>query len=148
MDETVALVRHISETIAAYYDEERLLLRVKYRGVMTPAVTAEFYGWLVSAIKAHPEKVGHARGSIYDFRDVTEVVNSNISSTARQSEQVNQQIDLHNHPVAIITRDAVQSALLTVTMRLSGQQDRKRIVRTEQEAIAFIDAFHQKLASE
>ncbi len=144
MNETVALVRYISEHIAAYYDEERQILRVKYLGVLTPAVTAEFYQWLGSIIKAQPAKVMTARGSIYDFRDVTEFANSNISSTARQSEQVNQQADLQNHPVAIIAKDAIQSATLTVTMRVSGQQDRKRIVKTEADAIAFIDEFHAR----
>lgn len=146
MDETVALVRYISEHIAAYYDEERLILRVKYLGVMTPAVTAEFYQWLGNIIRTNPEKVMTARGSIYDFRDVTEFANSNISSTARQSGQVNQQMDLQNHPVAIIAKDAIQSATLTVTMRVSGQQDRKRIVRTEADAIAFIEEFHARSA--
>jgi hypothetical protein len=142
MNETVALIRYISDHIAAYYDEERHILRVKYLGIMTPAVTSEFYHWLGSMIKSYPTKVMTSRGSIFDFRDVTEFANSNISSTARQSEQVNQQTDLHNHPVAIIARDAIQSATLTVTMRLSGQQDRKRIVKSEAEALAFIDDFH------
>ena len=146
MDETVALVRYISEHIAAYYDEERQILRVKYVGVMTPAVTSEFYHWLGSVAKSNPDKVLTARGSIYDFRDVTEFANSNISSTARQSEQVNQQLDLQNHPVAIIAKDAIQTATLTVTMRVNGQQDRKRIVKSETDALAFINDFHARSA--
>jgi hypothetical protein len=132
-----------SENIDAHYDEEQCLLFVRYRGVMSPAVTAQFYHWLGDVAKQHPQKVMAARGSIYDFREVTEFATSNLSSTARQSEQVNQQIDLHNHPVAIVARDAMQVALLTVTMKVSGQQDRKRIVRSEEEAAAFIETFHR-----
>jgi hypothetical protein len=145
MDATVALIRHISEHVAAYYDEANKLLRVQYIGSVTPAVTAEFYHWLGEVIKKHPEKVVTARGSVYDFRSVTEIANSNVSSTARQSDQVNHQMDLHNHPVAIIIKDVAQGAVLTVTMKLTGQQDRKRIVKTEAEALTFIDDFHNQL---
>jgi hypothetical protein len=137
-------VHHNSESINAYFDEDRKILCVTYRGVMSPAVTAEFYQWLGSIIRDNPAKVGTARGSVYDFRNVTEFANSNISSTQRQSQHVNQQVDLQDHPVAIIAKDALQTALLSATMKITGQQDRKRIVRSEQEALAFIDAFHRQ----
>ncbi|MDX2137184.1 MAG: hypothetical protein SF123_03745 [Chloroflexota bacterium] len=141
---TIHPVQHTSDTVTAYFDEDTRILRIAYHGVMSPAVTAEFYQWLGSVIKQYPAKVVTARGSIYDFRAVTEFANSNISSTQRQSQHVNQQVDLQDHPVAIIAKDALQTALLSATMKITGQQDRKRIVRNEQEAVSFIEAFHRQ----
>lgn len=133
-----------TESFTAYYDETQSILFVRYHGQVTPAVSAQYYQWLMSIIKENPERVGSARGSIYDFRDVKEVATSNMSSAQRQSQQVNQQADLQNHPVAVIARDTVQHGQLSVTMKISPQSDRKRIVRSDAEALAFIDAFHRK----
>ncbi|MCL4247347.1 MAG: hypothetical protein KJ065_04255 [Anaerolineae bacterium] len=133
-----------TEHYSAHYDAQRLLLFVRYQGALTPAISIQFYQWLIGAIKDNPHLLTEARGSIYDFRAVTELANTNMSSTQRQSQQVNQQVDLQNHPVALIAKDSVQQALLTATMRISPQQDRKKVVRSEAEALAFIDAFHEQ----
>lgn len=133
-----------NEHFSVHYDFEERLVRVRYKGQLTPATSAHFYQWLMDAIQANPQLLTEARGSIYDFRDVTELANTNMSSSQRQSRQVNDQVDLHNHPVALIAKDSVQRALLTATMRISPQQDRKRVVGNEAEAIAYIEAFHKQ----
>ena len=117
---------------------------MRCKGQLPPATSAQFYQWLIESIKANPHLLTEARGSIYDFRDVTELANANMSSSQRQSQQVNQQVDLQNHPVALIVKDSVQRALLTATMRISPQQDRKRVVQSEAEAMAYIDSFHKQ----
>jgi hypothetical protein len=132
------------EAFHAHYDFETQILHVCYRTEVTPTISAQFYQWLMSAMREHPTLVSSARGSIYDFRTVENIATSNISSATRQSQQVNQQVDLQNHPVALIARDAVQERLLSVTMKISPQTERKRIVRSEREALAYIDSWHQQ----
>ncbi|MCC6616241.1 MAG: hypothetical protein IT320_22405 [Anaerolineae bacterium] len=137
-------IRVDNEHFSANYDFDDRILRVRYKGQLTPALSTHFYQWLIGALKDNPHLITEARGSIYDFRDVSEVANANMSSSQRQSQQVNQQVDLQNHPVALIAKDSVQRALLTATMRISPQHDRKRVVGSEAEAIAYIESFHKQ----
>ena len=41
-----------------------------------------------------------------------------------------------------------QEHMVTVSMRLTQQEDRMQLVNTEKEALAFIEAFKQKSATE
>ena len=50
-------------------------------------------------------------------------------------------------PVALITGTPLQTEWVRVTMKIMPDQDRKRVVKTMDEAIAFIDEFHQKRVS-
>lgn len=131
-----------SEQVEARYDPETKLLFVAYRGVLTPAVSAQFYRWLGQLLEHSPEEASQARGSIYDFRQVTRIENSNLTSAQRQSQQMNKKADLSHHPVALIAANLYQRELLRLTMQISPQQDRKRIVSSE-EALEFIEHFHR-----
>jgi hypothetical protein len=137
-------IHETNEHFTAYYNDSDQVFYVQYHGTVTPAVSARFYQWLIGLLPSYPQEVAQARGSIYDFRDVVDVASTNLSSAQRQSQQINQQADLQNHPVAVIARDRVQQGLLSVTMKISPQSDRKRVVQTEDEALAFIDDFHRK----
>jgi hypothetical protein len=78
-----------TEQIEAEYDETRHFLLVKYSGELSSEVTNQFYGWLMGQMQANPEKITEARGSIYDFRDVTDFGIDNLSATQQGSKQVN-----------------------------------------------------------
>jgi hypothetical protein len=133
--------RFDTDNFSAYYDTDPRILFVTYRGVLTPQVTVQFYQWLGKTIQNRPELVAEAFGSIFDFRQVTEFDNRNLTSAQRQSQQVNTQIDLSHHPVAMIAGSMLQEQILRLELKISPQQTRKRIVRSEEEALAFINSF-------
>jgi hypothetical protein len=138
-----------TENVGASYDAEKGLLFVTYRGVMTPDVTVAFYRWLGELLKtASPEDLMKARGSIYDFRQVKQFAASNISTAQRQSQQVNHAADMSHIPVALITETSLQTEWVRVTMKIMPDQDRKRVVKSMEDAIGFIDNFHAKRAPE
>jgi hypothetical protein len=132
-----------TEQIEAEFDEVRGLLLVKYCGELSSDVTKQFYGWLVGEMQANPEKVGESRGSIFDFRDVTDFGIDNLSATQQSSKQVNKQADVTNHPVALIVNDVYQEGMVKLSMQVTEQQERKRIVKSVDEAVAFIQSWYK-----
>jgi hypothetical protein len=131
-----------SDPFSAWYDEQTQILHVVYKGVLTPDVTAQVYKWLGEVIQQHPQEATRARGSIYDFRQVTGFDSRNLTSAQRQSQQFNAKVDLGNHPVALLVDTLMQEQILRVELKISPGQDRKRIVHSEGEALAFIASFH------
>ena len=132
-----------TEQIEADFDEVRGFLLVKYCGELSSDVTKQFYGWLMGEMQANPEKVSEARGSIYDFRDVTDFGMDNLSATQQSSKQVSKQADVTNHPVALIVNDVYQEGMVKLSMQVTEQQERKRIVKSVDEAVAFIQSWYK-----
>lgn len=132
-----------TDEIDAHYDTEEKLLIVAYTGILSADVTSQFYSWLVSTMKENPTLVGEARGSIYDFRGVTDFQSSNITTTRKQSTTVNQSVDIRDHPVALVVETILQERMIASTMRLTQQTDRKKIVYSIEDAKAFIEAWHK-----
>jgi hypothetical protein len=130
------------ENFSAWYDDEQQILHVVYKGVLTSDTTAQFYRWLGEVIQRRPAEVVNAKGSIYDFRLVTGFESRNLTSAQRQSQPFNSKADVSNHPVALLVDTYLQEQILRVELKISPQQDRKRLVRTEAEAYAFIASFH------
>ena len=131
-----------AEQFTAWYDDDVNILYVVYKGVLTADVTAQVYRWLGDAIRRNPAEVSRARGSIYDFRQVTGFDSRNLTSAQRQSQQLNNQVDMSNHPVALLVQTPAQETIIHVELKISPQQDRKRLVRTEEEAYNFIVNFN------
>jgi len=137
------ILEHIdTENFSAWYDDQQQILHVVYNGVLTPDTTAQFYRWLSAVIQRRPQDVVRAKGSIYDFRGVTGFDSRNLTSAQRQSQQFNTKADVSNHPVALLVDTLMQEQILRVELKISPQQDRKRIVHSEDEAYAFIASFH------
>lgn len=131
-----------TEHFTAFYDEESRILFVTYRDALTPSISAQFYRWLGQTAQNHPDKVLTARGSIFDFREVTSFGSGNLTSVQRQSQQIGHKMELSNHPVALIAKTVYQQEMLRLTMQITQKQDRKRIVSSVDEALAFINEFH------
>jgi hypothetical protein len=138
----VIIERTDTDQFSAWYDDESLILYVVYKGVLTPDVTSQMYRWLGDVIQRRPADVVRARGSIYDFRQVTGFDSRNLTSAQRQSQQFNNKVDVTNHPVALLVDTLFQEQILRVELKISPQQDRKRLVRSEAEALDFILNFH------
>jgi hypothetical protein len=138
----VILERIDTDHFSAWYDDEQQILHVVYQGVLTADTTAQFYRWLGEVIQRCPQDVVRAKGSIYDFRGVTGFDSRNLTSAQRQSQQLNNKADMSGHPVALLVDSYLQEQILRVELKISPQQDRKRIVHSEEEAYAFIASFH------
>lgn len=136
------LERIDSKEFSGWYDDETSILHVVYKGVLTPDVTTQMYRWLGDLIQRRPADVVQAKGSIYDFRQVTGFDSRNLTSAQRQSQQFNNKIDMTNHPVALLVDTLMQEQILRVELKISPQQDRKRVVHSEAEALDFIASFH------
>lgn len=134
-----------TEKFSAHYDINTCLLNVAYHGILSPAMTTEFYKWLGSMMRDYPEHVMKARGSIYDFHDVTEFENSNLTTASRQSQQLNMRTDLKNHPVALVVKNKLQEQILRLAMKITPHDERIRIVWSMEEATNYINDFHRQL---
>jgi hypothetical protein len=131
------------DDISGYYDKALQILFVTYRGILTPASTAVVYSWLNGLIEAHG--IREARGSVFDFRMVTNFAVGNLSATQTHSYRLNNEIDLSNHPVALLVHNIYQRAMVKAALNVTPQQERKRIVHTLEGALSFIEHWHEQL---
>ena len=131
-----------TEAVTARYDDDLRLVIVTYRHVLSPDVTASVYRWLGELIARIP--VENARGSIYDFRSVTDFQLGNLSTAQTRSRNLNINVDLSKHAVALLVAGMYQEQMVRVSMRVTPQETRKRIVKSEDEALAFINAFNER----
>jgi hypothetical protein len=131
-----------ADNFTAWYNDEQEILHVVYKGVLTSDTTVQVYRWLGEVIQRRPQDVMRAKGSIYDFRGVTGFDSHNLTSAQRQSQQLNTKADMSGHPVALLVDTLLQEQILRVELKISPQQDRKRLVHSEEEAYAFIASFH------
>jgi hypothetical protein len=133
-----------TEQIDAHYDAEARLLMVSYSGILSSDVTEQFYAWLLPIIQASPHLLAAARGSIYDFCAVTHFRPDNLTTARRQSSNLSQANDIHDHPVALIAGTIFQERMVKTMMRLTEQTSRKRVVNSMEEAIEFINSWQEK----
>ena len=131
-----------SDPVTAYFDPVSQITHTIYRGKLTPEVTLQAYQWTFAALEVIDVK--DIRGSIYDFRRVTEFHNANLSILQRVSQKANIQYDFSHIPVALIVSSLLQEHLVLVYMKVSPQEKRKRIVKSEPEALAFINEWHKR----
>ena len=131
-----------TESVTAYYDPTVLLGLVEYRGELSAEVTATVYKWIFQIVEKIPLEQG--RGSIYDFRQVTHFKRDNTTAAFRQSTALHTRVDTSNHPVALIVGNFIQEHAVRIAMRISPQEERKRIVHSQQEALAFINSWNRK----
>jgi hypothetical protein len=129
--------------VTAYYDPETHILHVAYRNILSPEVSTQFYGWLLAGIMQFPNEISQARGSVYDFRAVTQFDNASLSSTQRDSKIINQQADFSKHPVALLIANPIQEEYVRLTIAITPGSNRKRVVYSPEEALAFIEIFHR-----
>jgi hypothetical protein len=132
-----------TETVRAEYNAETKILCVTYFGILSPDVTNQYYGWLIPIMQNHPHLVTEARGSIYDFRQVTDFRSSNITTARKQSQTASQSAELKNHPVALVVETPLQERMVSVMMKLTEQTDRKKLVSSVEEAQDYITAWHK-----
>ncbi len=140
-----------TDSVLGEYHDSDGIVRVTYRGVLTADVTRVMYGWLGRLIAQNGGDISRTRGSIYDFRQVIDFDSRNFSTAQSQSANLKTQvdrIDLSQHPVALVVNTIKQEQFVKLTMQVVGQEKRQRIVRSIEDAEAFIAAFHRQHTTE
>lgn len=128
------------ENAVAKFDAETRLVIVTYSGELDAATTTRVYEWLADLADA--QGIESLRGEIFDFRQVTEFMPDNLMAARKVSRRMNLRHDVQNLPVAMIVKDFIQEEILRGPMQNVKENVRKRIVRSMDDALAFIDNWH------
>lgn len=136
----MSLQRLEIDQATVYFDESRLILRVAYTGSLGAEVTVQVYDWIDQLIKLIGVEAIH--GEIFDFSGVTEFQESNLQTARKTSKRMNIRVDTSNIPVALIAKTFYQEEMLRGAMQIPKEHARKRIVKTEEEAYAFINEWN------
>lgn len=134
------------EQASAYYDEESRIVHIAYQGALSSDVTVQVYDWLETLYDA--VGLDTLYGQIFDFREVTEFDESNLSTARRTSSRMNMRMDTSHVPVALIVGDFYHEEILRGAMRIPPEHARKRIVWSEDEALAFLQEWHKNQSEE
>ncbi|RMG83051.1 MAG: hypothetical protein D6712_13665 [Chloroflexi bacterium] len=136
-----------SDDLTAYFDDEHYITYVVYRGVLTDQQTLRVYAWMGELLKAAIAAglgLNDLYGSVYDFREVTNFKQYNLSTVMRESQKVNTKMNLSHVPVALLVQSPLQEELLRIALKLTPQDYRKKVVHSEQEALDFIEQWHHE----
>jgi hypothetical protein len=131
------------EHVTAYYNSERRVAYIEYRGILGAGASNAAYTWLEDVIEA--VGIDNIYGEIFDFTKVTQFQPDNLIDARKNSRKLNLRVNIHNTPVAMIVRDEVQREILRGPMRNVPENKRKRIVANEQEAFEFFDEWYAEL---
>ena len=127
-------------TVDAYFDEERSMFFVRYRGTLTSEATNRAYLWLLAAGGA--VGLDHIRAFIFYFTAVQQFTRENVVAAKKQSTQANALVDLSRIPAALIVKNFYQEQFVLLSMKANNVEERTRICHSQAEALAFIEQFH------
>lgn len=128
--------------VTAHYDEEQRIAYVAYSGILEAGASSAAYQWLADLIEAIG--VESLYGEIFDFTAVRQFQPDNLIDAKKNSRKLNLKVNIHDTPVAMVVRDAVQEEILRGPMRNVPENKRKRIVYSEEDALAFFQEWHSE----
>jgi len=129
----------------AAYDPETRIATITYRGNLNADASAAAYEWLGNLTR----EIGTEQlyGEIFDFRQVTEFMPDNLMDARKQSRRFNLKTNV-NFPVAMIVKDFYQEEILRGPMQNVKENARKTIVKSVDEALAFMQEWHAQNPAE
>ena len=132
-----------SDGATVNYDPHTGITRIMYYGFVTPQTTSDVYSKMI-------ENVGIAglesvRAGFFDFRHVSQFDNSNMRVVQRNSSNMNVSYDMSHIAVALIVEGLFQDRMVRTAMKVTPQEERKRVVQSYKEAQEFTNEFHAKL---
>lgn len=129
-----------TKDVSARFEPETGYVWVAYRGSLTASMTVDVYRWMVALAKHI--KVTDVLGSVYDFTGITDFSRYSLSTVQRESHNLNMNMDMSHIPVALIVANDIQKSMVRIGLQLTPQEHRKRIVMSEEEALAFFTEWH------
>lgn len=130
-----------TEQAAAHYDAATRIVHITYRGNLGADATRQVYDWLDTLY----ETVGTDTlyGQIFDFRQVTQFQDENLQTARRVSKFANIRADTSRFPVALLISEFYHQEILRSAMRVTPDNERKRMVWSEAEALEFFQQWHR-----
>lgn len=128
-----------------YFDEATGTGRYLYYGIVTAEITMEVYQTVYSTIDHYGMDKVH--GGVFDFRHVTGFDNSNLRTVLRSSQELSRSYDLSTIPTPLIVGTISQERMVLTAMKVTPNEERKRLVYNHAAAFAFIKEFHEKRAA-
>jgi len=135
-----------TEQISTYYDEQTNFVHIAYRGKLTPDITIQAYGWLAEMSTIVDSKT--IKGSIIDFSGVTEFDSRNLSTAQKESRRANTELDFSHIPVALVVSTPLQDQMVRLSMQVTPEEQRKRVVKSQAEGLAFIAEWRQRFGDQ
>ncbi len=124
-----------------FVDPELRLVYQSYHDIVTPDVTRVMYQWIGNGM--HWFNVNAFRGSIFDFREVTQFTVGNNPVAIKSSKSINENLDTTIYPVVMVV-DSIQQEI-KVRLSLMGEPAaRKFICRTNETALEFINEWNKQ----
>jgi hypothetical protein len=121
-------------------------ITVIYYGVVTAQTTVDVYADLGHVISEYG--IENVKAGSFDFRHVKGFDNSNLRTVQRSSGTINQHFDLSRVAVPLIVGNFSQEQMVRLAMKISPQEERKKIVFNEDAAYEFITAFHKSIEAQ
>jgi len=131
-----------TEQASAHLDDENSIIYIVYYGILTSEGPKIVYSWLGELFEEID--INSINGQIFDFRQVEEFAQENLKTARRTSNRMNMQIDTSHIPVALLISDPYHQEILHSSMRISPEHSRKKIVWSEEEALAFFEQWHKE----
>ncbi|MCI0712881.1 MAG: hypothetical protein L0154_22180 [Chloroflexi bacterium] len=130
----------------AYYDDSLKLARVTYPSELNARTTIRMYRWFeeMTAVVG----LSNVKGGLFNFCAVTHFHPNNLRAAQRESKKINEKMDLKYFANAFIVQDLRQEQMVRISMKLTQNSDRLRIVHSEHDGIQFIENWHKKHAAE
>lgn len=135
-----------TDGFSAYLNEETKIPHVTYPEYLIPEVTTNMYAWFGDLIDEYG--IENLRGCIFDFTQVKKFHPANFRTARAESRKINEKADLSAFPVAFLVQDMKQEQMLRVSMRLTQNPARLRIVYSFESAVAFIKEWYKELAKQ
>ncbi len=127
------------ENASGTYDPETRIAYITYTGMLTAEASVAVYNWLGDVT----QEEGLLYGEVFDFRNVLEFAPDNLMEARKKSRRRNLRSNIHHLPVAMIVKDFYQEEILRGPMQNVPENQRKTIVQTLDDALAFIHQWHE-----
>lgn len=132
-----------SDGASVTFDPETQIMRIMYYGVVTPQTTSDVYSKMIENVGI--AKVENVRAGFFDFRHVSQFDNSNMRVVQRNSSNMNVSYDMSHIAVALVVEGLFQDRMVRTAMKVTPQEERKRVVQSYKQAHEFTNEFHTKL---
>lgn len=137
------VINHLNQQqVSGVYDTTQSIAYITYQGVLSAKESAAAYKWLDQLIA----KIGTdtLRGEIFDFSGVKVFTTENLIDARRASRKMNIMHSTSTFPVAMVVANAMQVEMLRGPMRNVQGNLRKSIVYCVDDAVQFINDWHQQ----
>lgn len=134
----IEIPRLNTNEVEASYDLEKKSAYIKYKGVLGAKATKQIYQWISAMVTVFSGQL-ILHQVTFDFREVTAFDETNLGAAREESKKLHQSFALDFLPAALIAANEQQAEVLRLSLKVSGQQARSKIVFSEAEAEAFFE---------